>query len=260
MTIDIQTILDSKLAVAVISAIGGGIAGRLAGMLKNRIQELEYTVTHDRVGISANDPVFGSVKAVWNGTELSNLFNSTVTITNTTTKDLKDVVVKVYTGSTKLLTQHVSIKGSTYVPQFTEAFNQATQAPPGGQASAAQLEQYLSSREYKIGTLNRGQQAIFQFLTTEPNLGNSPLILAEIQQEGRRAVFKQTGPEYHGVPARRALAVGLGASLGILIGLNYLDIPMWLSSTVAMCAGLVAASIGAWLYKLAKGAVRFLVS
>ena len=259
MTVDIQSILDSKIAVGLISAFCGGLAIRLLALLKNRIQELEYTVVHDRVGISADDAIFGSVKAIWQGTELSNLYNSTVTISNTTTQDLKDVVVKVYSGSTKLLTQRVSVKDSTYVPIFTEAFSKEIEVPPGQEPTQLQLSIYRSSREYKISTLNRGQTAIFQYLTHEPTLG-PPGIWAEIQQGGLRAVFKKNEPEMHGAPLRRAVAAGLLASLGVLAGVVYADLPTWLSASITLLVGLVASSIGAWLYKLAKGVVRFLSS
>lgn len=257
---DFQSILDSKLAVAGISAIGGGLATRFLERLKNRIQELEYKVTHDRVGFSVDDPIFGSVKAIWNGTELSNLYNSTVTISNSTTKDLKEVVVKVYTGSTRLLSQSVSIKDTTYVPPYTDSYKEALQVSPGEQATQVQLNQYFTSREYKIAALNRGQVVVLQYLTHEPNQASSPAVWVEIQQEGLRAVFKKTVPEVHGVPMRYAVAAGLLASIGILIGAVYLNLPTWLAALVAMLGGWFATSIGAWMYRLVKGLIRFLSS
>lgn len=58
---DIQQLLDSKLLLAGLSPVGGGLIGNLIAVLRNRVKTLEYTVSHDRVGVSADDPVFGSV-------------------------------------------------------------------------------------------------------------------------------------------------------------------------------------------------------
>jgi hypothetical protein len=256
---EIPSILDNKLAVGIICGILGAIASRLLDQLKSRIQELQYTVRHDRVGISIDDAIFGTVKAVWQGNELSNLYNSTVTFSNDTTKDLKDVVIKIYTGNTKLLSQHVSVKGSTYIPIFTEAYKQLVQPLPGEQANEEQLRNYFTNREYKIGTFNRGQTAIFQYLTHEPNNGQ-PQVWVEIQQEGLRAVYKAIVPEMHGVPLRRAIGTGVLVGMTILAGVVYVELPIWLSSTITLLVGWCASSIGAWLYKLAKSFIRFLSS
>lgn len=48
MPIDIQTIVESKFTTSTMSAIAGGILVRFVGILKNRILELEYTVTQNR--------------------------------------------------------------------------------------------------------------------------------------------------------------------------------------------------------------------
>lgn len=260
MQIDYWQIFDNKLISAIIYGAIGALLGRLLGRLKDRVQVLEYTALHDRVATSMNDPVFGEVKSTWNGTELSNLFNSTVTISNTAMKDLKDVTINIYTGSTRLLNQQVSIKGTTCFPQYTEAYAMAIHVPSGEQATAQQLNKYLTNREYKIPVWNRGQTAVFQYLTSETTPNATPSVWLEIHHEGLQAVYKQTVPEVFGIPIKHASIVGLLSSAVVLVAVICLGLPAWVAAAISMAFGLSSMLIGAWLWKFAKGVFRFFSS
>jgi hypothetical protein len=254
---DIQTLLDNKLTISLVSAVVGGVATRVFSVMKGRVQELEYTVKHDRVGLSVDDDIFGSVKATWQGHELTNLYSSTVTIANTTTRDFKNVVIKVYTGDTLLLSERVEIQGSTYIPVHTEGFKKTTHIEPGEQPTDRQIYLYRHTREYDVVVLNRGQKVIFHYLTTERNPNNTPSVWVDIQQEGLRATYKLIAPEVHGVPVKTAIPIGLIACIGILAGVAYLNPPVWLAAICTLLAGLIAQSIGAWLYKSMRAIIRF---
>ncbi|MGZ5831478.1 MAG: hypothetical protein ACXWKJ_06815 [Telluria sp.] len=257
---ELAALLENKYVLTIGSAVIGGVTTRLLGQLRNRVQVLEYTVRHDQVGISTEDPVLGSVKVTWQGNPLANLHNSRVSITNTTSQDLSQIVIKIFTGTTRLLTQHTSVKDSTYIPVFTEEYRNFLAVPPGAQPSQEQYDRYATSREYKIEVFNRGQTAEFRYLTHEPNPVNTPAVWLEIQRAGLKAAFKPLVPEVHGVPLKFAISIGLAATFVVLALFMWLNLPTVVAAPIAWCMGLVATSIGAWLYRINRAFVRFIAS
>ncbi|MCC7598355.1 hypothetical protein IGS61_12715 [Janthinobacterium sp. FW305-129] len=254
---DISSILDNKLIIALGSGMVGALAARILSLMKGRVQELQYTVKHESVAISADDAIFGSVKASWQGNELKNLYNTKLVLFNDTARDFKDVVVKIYSGDTVLLSERCVIDGTTYIPEYTEEYKKKVPIPPTEPFSEEQLKIYRHGREYKIIALNREQSATFTYLTTVPVGNGGPGVWADIQQEGVRAVHKEIVPEVHGVPLKRALPVGLVACfviLGLVSGLNF---PIWLAAGITLLVGLMAQSLGAWLCKVAAAIKRF---
>lgn len=255
---DMQTLFDNRLLISLVSAILGGLATRIFAVIKGRVQELKYTVEHERIGISVDDSIFGSVKAIWQGQELTNLYSSKITLTNESTRDFKDVVIKAYSVDTRMLTERVEIQGSTYIPKHTEEFTKIIYIEPGSAPTDYQINYYRTNREYKIIALNRGQKVILHYLTTVPTQNGNPCVWLDIQQEGLRAVYKETVPEVYGVPEMKAIKLGLIACLGILGTVIYFDRSSLLAATLTLVAGLFTQSIGAWIYKSGKAVVRFL--
>jgi hypothetical protein len=157
------------------------------------------------------------------------------------------------------LSERAEIVGSTYAPVWTDSFKTSVHVASGEKPTDLQSRVYRHNREYELVALNRGQQAKFQYLTTQPDPKTTPSVWVDIQQEGLRAKLKVVGLEVHGVPIQYALATGLVACLAIFVGLQYLVLPFSLGSAAAMLTGLVATSIGAWVWKTSKAALRFFV-
>lgn len=257
MEIDIISLLDSKLAISIVSLLVGALAARILSLMKGRVQELQYTVVHESVGISVDDAVLGSVKASWQGRELNNLYNTKLRLLNNTTRDFKDVVIRVYSGDTILLSERSGIDGSTYIPEYTESYKQKLQCAPNEQVTEEQMNTYRHGREYKIVALNRGQSVSFAYLTTVPKHNGGPGVWADIQQEGLKAVLKEIVPEVHGVPLKKALPVGLLACFCILGVVIYTNLPVWLGAGITLLVGLMAQIVGAWLCKTVSAVIRF---
>ena len=68
--------------LSALSAIAGALFWNFVEVFRGRIKTLEYTVTHQRVGVSADDPIFGTVLVTWQGNPVHNLYVSTVRIEN----------------------------------------------------------------------------------------------------------------------------------------------------------------------------------
>ena len=98
------TLLDNRLIVALIAAVVGAVLTRLTQRVPNKRGLFTYFVRHDRIGLSADDAVFGNVQVTWNNNPVANLYLSTVELRNESLNDYEDVVVRVFTNDTVLLT------------------------------------------------------------------------------------------------------------------------------------------------------------
>ena len=97
--------LDPRIAEIVASAACGGVVTLLLFRIAKKRGKFSYFVHHNRIAMSADDLVFGNVQVTWNQEPVANLFLSTVELKNDSLKDFEDVVVKVFTNDTTLLTR-----------------------------------------------------------------------------------------------------------------------------------------------------------
>lgn len=246
---DIQQLLDSKILLSGISILVGALLGNFISVYRGRIKVLEYTVTHDRIGLSADDAIFGNVRVTWQGHNLTNLYSSVVTVVNGTSVDYTNLKLKVYTGNTLLLTERTEISGTTHVLHWTPEYAATLQIPAGGAPTDQQFNTYRHSREYHVPVLNRGQRAVMHILTTIPNQNESPLIWVDLLHPGAQIQFRLLTQQIHGVPVKLALPLGLLASIAVLIAVSFLLSEVWAAALIAMIVGLGAQSIGAWVYR-----------
>ena len=78
---------------------GGVVLSRAVSLYRGRVATLDYVVTHDRIGLSGKDAVLGDVEVRWRDYALDNIFASTLTLTNSTSKDLTGFVLRVFVGT-----------------------------------------------------------------------------------------------------------------------------------------------------------------
>lgn len=246
---DLSQLIESKTLLSALSAVGGGLVGNLIAVLRSRVKTLEYTVHHDRVGFSADDQVFGSIRITWQNHDVTNLFSSRVTLENQTGKDFTNIKVKVYTGDTLLLGERTEIPGTTYILKWTDDFQQQLRVPPGETPSEQQFTTYNHSREYTVPVLNRGQRVVMTYLTTVPAGGQGPFVWLDMLHEGAKVQHRQVVPEVHGVPIRLALSVGLVVCILSLAVASAVLAEPWAAAVVCMTFGLFAQSIGAFVYR-----------
>ena len=249
---DFQQLLDSKALISGISILGGALLGNFIAVYRSRVKVLEYTVTHDRLGLSTDDAIFGNVRVTWQGHDLTNLYSSVVTLSNGTSVDYTSLKLKVYTGNTLLLTERTEIPGTTHILHWTTDYSAALQVAVGGVPTEEQFSTYRHSREYNVPVLNRGQRAVMHFLTTVPNQNEGPSLWLDLLHPGVQIQYRQLTQEIHGVPVKLALPLGLLASLAILLAVSLWLTEVWAAAAIAMLAGLFAQSIGAWIFRAVR--------
>jgi hypothetical protein len=246
---DINNLLESKALISILSLVAGGFVGNLIAALRNRVKTLEYTVTHDRVGLSADDVIFGSIRVTWQNKDVTNLYSSRVILENKTEKDFSNLEIKVYTGDTLLLSERTEVENTTHVLKWTNNFHTLLRVEPGQHPTEQQFDTYHHSREYIVPVLNRRQKVIMTYLTTVPSGTTNPLIWLDMLHKGVRVQFRPLVQQIHGVPVRIALSIGFVACLTTLIITSLLITESWAAASICMVFGLFAQSVGAFIYR-----------
>ena len=162
-----------------ISIIAGGLGGIATAWITQRVLNkrgiFSYTVTHNRVGITAEDAIFGNVAVAWNGNPVQNLYLSTIEMKNESMNDYENVVVSAFTSDTILMTEQTQLLDTPNILEWSEKYKKQVHVEPGSTPTESQWNTYNSSREYVVPILNRGQSIKITYLnsakgTTTPSI------------------------------------------------------------------------------------------
>lgn len=236
--------IRDPFAVAVVSGLLGILVTVVAQRLLRKRGLLTYSVRHDRVAVSGDDAVFGSVRVTWNDNPMTNLYTSTVELVNDSLKDYGNVEVRVFSADTILLTERTEIVGTTHFPRWTDEFSQRMVFPSGQQPTPEQIEEVSRRREYLLPTMNRGQVVRFSYLSTARG-ENAPNIWLDVLHKGVKLKFRVPYNETLGVPQPHAAAVGAAVGLALVAILTVYVRSVALASLVAFSFGLTAQLPGA---------------
>lgn len=244
-----ETLLDNPYMLVVVGTVIGSLLTIIVDRVLNKRGLLTYVVRHDRVGVSANDAIFGSVRVLWNDNPVDNLYTSTIELTNSSLTDFENVHVRAFTTDTHLLTERSEIVGTTRTPMLDQAFMDRLAVAPGQQATRDQLELYLTSREYRIETLNRGQVVRFAFLNAATTPAG-PSIWLDVLQKGVRLEYRVAFTEILGVPQPSASVIGALAGFAfVALVVSLVDSVVW-AAVLSLLFGFLAQLPGALLIRL----------
>lgn len=250
-------IIQSEQISAIMGAFGGGIAGVITGWITQRVINkrgtFSYFVNHQRVAISTEDRIFGSVAVTWNGNPVSNLYLSTIELKNESMNDYESVAVRAYTKDTRLLTEHTQIVDTPNIIEWSEHYRKQLHVEAGMTPSELQQTLYNEQREYTIPIMNRGQSIKLTYLNS-PNSSNTPSIWLAVTQKGVRLKFRVPQIQVLGVPQPRAAFAGVLIGVVALIALVWQVADPWIIAIAAMLYGLIAQVPGAYAVKIYRKA------
>ena len=254
---DIANLQDNRLAISMVSLVVGILLNQLITALRSKTNVLGYITYFNRIGLSVDDQIFGSIRLNWEGHELRNLYSYSFEIENLTSQDFENFNFEVITGNeTILLNQKTEIVDTPYIVRWSPKFEAEMAVLPGQTATEAQIETYHRRREYQVPVLNRGQRLLLTFLCTRPNDDEDPFLGASTLAKGLR--LKRLKNPYvllkpvFGVPIPTAIARAFVVAL-LVVGLcsAFIHQP-WLASIISMAVGLTAQLLGAALYKIER--------
>jgi hypothetical protein len=258
---ELPDVFRSQLAVSLISLAVGALLMILTTKLLSKRAKLRYSTRIDRLAITADDPIFGSVKVLWRDQPVRNLHMASVEIENTSNRDFENVEFKVYTGKeTFLLNERTSIVGTPYIVKWSDGFMGSFTVAPGATPSASQWDIYNHSREYHVPVLNRSQVLQLSYFCTRPGDDAPPTIFVSTQLKGAKLQHQLRSNVVIGVPVEVAAARGLVVAGVVFVVCGLYLRSVWAASGISMLTGLLAHLFGAiefkaqrWLRNLIAG-------
>ena len=240
------------MITALVSIVGTIISQHLL----NRRARFRYSVVHSRVGVSADDVIFGSIKLTWNGNPVANLYTSTVELVNESMRDFENIVVTIYTADTNLLTQRTEIVGSTQILNWTSQYAETLRVPDGQKPTPQQFELYNSHRDFLIPVMNRQQKVRLTFLNAAKTQ-TQPSLWLDILHKGIKVRFGVADNQIFGVSQQMASLVGSILGL-VVVGVIILFVPsIWIATVIAFVYGLFAQAPGAYFIKASRAIQHF---
>mgnify|MGYP003635070604 FL=1 len=240
------------LIVSLISAIIGALITWFMTRLSSRRARFIYSVTHNRVGISTEDEIFGSVKLIHNGKDVKNLWLSNVEINNTSLRDFQNVPIQiaVKSPSVKLLNQTIRINDSypsnVYLDDKYKALISIDKKTG---LTEKQKSLYFSTREFNLPNINRGDKIRIMFLVDAEDT-SIPELITTINAPGIICKYRPLVnlPLDLNHTILRAIKFGLLISApSIILIANYFE-----NATYAVLAS--------WILGLLTGSLGFIIS
>ena len=213
---DILTVINSKIFLGVASALGGIVITVITQHILNKRGIFSYYVFHNRIGLSAEDATYGSVKVTWNENPVANLYLSTVELINESMKDYESVSVRVYSNDAVLLTQRTEIVGTTHFLSFTEEYQTQIAVKEGNKPSDFQFNLFRRQRDFYVPVFNRGQKLKFQFLNAAIS-EKQPNIWVDVLHKGIKCKFRIARNMVFGVQQPAAALVGTAVGIVAVI-------------------------------------------
>ena len=246
---NLETALNNRFIFILLSAISGVVITLITQRILGKRSLLTYFVQHNRVGVSTDDSIFGIVRVTWNDNVVPNLYSSTLELRNESLKDYGNIVVRVFTNNTILLTERTEILGTTHSLKRSADFSQQLNVQPGAQPTAAQRNLYGRQREYLIPTLNRGQAVRLTFLNAAAS-DQPPAIWLDILHKGIKVKFRVAHEEFLGTPRPSAALAGAALGVPLLAVVITMVNTVWMAAALSLLYGLFVVVPGALSIKL----------
>lgn len=231
-----------------VTAIVTFFATYIVQRVSNRRGILAYSVTHDRIGISAEDPNFGSVAVTFNDQKYQNLFLSTIELKNESLNDYENIDFRAWSPNTKLMTEQTLHEETGTNIHLSNTYQDKVKVSPGSSPTPEQYEIFHSHREYSVPVLNRGRTIKITYLNSALN-PSGPTIWLSASIKGVRLKYRPSENRIIGISTIRATSTVI--VIGILgwILITSLNIPTPVATAVAILFGISTQHVGAYLAK-----------
>lgn len=245
---NVLEMLSSEYVLLLVGGLVGIISSWLSSRLRNKRGVFSYFVNHNKVGMSATDPIFGTISLTWNNSPVQHLYLSTIELKNESWNDYDNVVIRTYTNDTDLLSESTQIVDTPNILVWTEKYRSQVYVGPGEEPTKNQLEIYYREREYLIPVFNRGQMVRISYLNAA--ISNSmPNIWLDATVKGVKVKFRVPQNQILGIPQPTAALAGILIGFISIIPLVLLISTSWVIAVLAMCYGLFAQVPGAYAIK-----------
>lgn len=229
----------SPLALQIVTLVGLPIAGAILFHLwsryRGRMARLYWSAEHVSMALATPDTGFGEVQVLYNGQPTVNLHVTRVLLTNDSTRDLTDVVVRLtYLEGTRILRSFAFHPNTVIALPHSQAFTEQLALALAAQPDIRVIDYVFRNHEYRVPVLNRGASAQFGLLVTRDDHAR-PTVHLEVTHPGVRLEYKEPVNDVLGVRRSHAQVAGL------LIGVA------GLAMVVAMSPSPLVTGLAGWL-------------
>ena len=255
---ELKKITDNNyLIYSVILIVIGVFIDNIIHKIRNKSGKFGYISYFNRIALSMDDPIFGSIKITWRENPVKNLYLFIIEVENLTYKDYEDLEFKVYSGDdTIILNEKTAVINSPYIIPLSKSYLERLTVPEGQQLNPQQMNEYNHNREYLLPTFNRGQKIRFSYLCSKPNDVREPGVFISTLTKGIK-LKKLKNPSVIinpilnvPVPIAVFYALIIAALVIVLCGLFIRNI--WWASAISMSVGLTGQLFGAIAYRVEK--------
>lgn len=237
--------MEDRFLIPALSFIVGIIIKHLWDRFIRRTTLLKYTIWHQYLGGSSEDPLFGSVKVLYNDANVKSLYTSMITLRNESSRDLTNIEINITSDSASpILISYASKKGSLNSLNFTDSYNQLLQSD---KLEMAPLK--FGRRDYAIPVLNRGQEVDVLLLTTNLE-GKQPQLSVGCDYPGVRMRLRKQPPQ-----ALWGESQQLCAMVGLVFGL-FICYWISISSPISVTSIWLSFTVGAFLSLIGFAAIK----
>ncbi len=244
-----ETVLSNKYFIGISAAIISMLLTLLAQYILNKRSRFRYFVWHNRLGMTTDDAIFGSVKVTWNDNVIQDLYLSSIELINESIKDFENVEIRVFSNDTHLLSESTEIVGSTHNLKWTNEYAERLHVEPNQIPNNEQIDLYGKQRDYLIPVMNRGQTIRLAYINSAQNK-KQPTIWIDVLYKGIKLDFRVAHNKVFGVSQPNAALCGLLSGILIVILIIFNIETLWLAVTVAFVYGLIAQVPGAIMIKV----------
>jgi hypothetical protein len=249
-------------ALKVVSYVGTLLVGffvrHISDKFKYRTVPLRYSVTHTYLGSSASDTALGAMKVTFNELNVESLYQSQLVVENPTSKDLTNLVLKIYCDmDSAILTSHATKPGALAEIEFSQSFLRLIEEEKEKTLS-------FSRRDYLIPVLNRHDKIEVRCVITNFKKKN-PSMWASLDEKGVSLKEVPVVHRFMGEPQQKAAYLGSFVTI-LLCPIIYLIFEKsnvsgwWTLAPILFAAvlGIVCLLPGVVVLKTIKGIGRFL--
>lgn len=254
MSITIPDLVRTNFWPSTISAVVGAVIAYVASKLLGKTKRLRFSTNVERLALTADDPIFGSIRVTWGNNQVRNLFMARVEVENCSNHDFENVELKVYTGNeTFLFSERSSVVNSPYIIPWTPEYKAILVVPAGGTPTPAQWNTYNHSRDYLVPVFNRGQLLQFSYLCSRPADDLVPGVFVSTQLKGAKLEQHVRAGFVLGVPLQTVIVRWVILSVFTVVACGFFLHKVWVGSLICMLVGLFAQYLGALMYKAERG-------
>jgi len=238
---------EDKIYIGVITFVTGIIFKHLWDRFIHRIITIRYSVWHQTLALSGDNPLFGNVEVLHEGTSVKNLFISAVKLSNDSNHDLSKLELNIACDSQSLiLISHAANSRSLKNLNLTDDWSQAL--------SDEHVPDPLRTRDYQVPVFNRGDVIDILMLVTRETVG-LPFLVVSCDHPGLKLKFHFDSPQkLYGESQKLSALVGLLITIILCSGIVYYEI----SQATAVWSAYFLGATGAILGTLSIKTMRFI--